>query len=513
MDSKKQDKDQKKKGGFLAGLLSRLSGGADVLGGEAGLGGGAQGGFGALGGVSSGFGRAGLFGGLMATKAGVVALALIGTSVAGGLGYLGWKAFGPGPADRLGGSYQLFSRRPNGAASSSAAGAPGSEAAGGSQSSLKMLAKANAGAESPAAPAAPQAAARGERGVAAPVGKAHNNNANIGGNKAAMLKGPRFGQLKLPASKSIAMSGPNASAPSGHASESSRAVGVGRAAALGGRRASVGRAFGGGLRNGAAGAFRQLGQANTDSVGAGNMRTAGATFDGGAASGGAGQSPGALGGAGTGAGSGPGATPPGNPGSATDASPRFASSIPSASGTNVTPWQSAITLAMALVGACAGLLLLSDKLKLSVSQKWIQYAIAGLVVVLSMLVIALGAAMSQPPYGQKFQGEMFVLAGGAMIAAAAAKMWGLGNPAPAAPAAGATGSAGAATGSMSTPTLIMYACGAAGLAAAMGGFLKPGNKIDSSFFQNGKPPDVNLFGAYHVVVPGMPSEKALERFV
>ncbi len=83
-----------------SGLLGLLGGG----------GGGAGGGLGGLGaGAASG-------GGLLATKAGMIALVLMGSAVAGGIGLAGYKMFGPNDADKVGGaSLQLFQPKPQAA--------------------------------------------------------------------------------------------------------------------------------------------------------------------------------------------------------------------------------------------------------------------------------------------------------------------------------------------------------------------------------------------------------------
>src|SRR6185312_6863458 len=89
--NKEPEKDKKK-----GGLLARLFGG-----GGSGGGGGAGGG----GGLAAG--------GILATKAGVLALVLVGTTVAGGIGMVGYRLFGPG-AEMTGNgdNLQLFASKP-----------------------------------------------------------------------------------------------------------------------------------------------------------------------------------------------------------------------------------------------------------------------------------------------------------------------------------------------------------------------------------------------------------------
>ena len=85
--------DGKKKATGLAGLFG--GGGSGAAGGLGGLGAGSVGG-----------------GGLLATKAGMLALVLMGSAVAGGIGLAGYKMFGPGDADKAGGNLTLFAAKP-----------------------------------------------------------------------------------------------------------------------------------------------------------------------------------------------------------------------------------------------------------------------------------------------------------------------------------------------------------------------------------------------------------------
>lgn len=120
----KVDDGKKKATGLLGGLFG-------------GGGGGAAGGLGGLGGLSAG--AAGGTG-LLATKAGMLALVLMGSAVAGGIGLAGYKMFGPGEADRTGGNLSLFQPKPTQAASDGVAPV----AADGSSASLGMMAQAAA---------------------------------------------------------------------------------------------------------------------------------------------------------------------------------------------------------------------------------------------------------------------------------------------------------------------------------------------------------------------------------
>ncbi|MFI5350466.1 MAG: hypothetical protein ACHQ2Z_13040, partial [Elusimicrobiota bacterium] len=126
--NKEPERDKKK-----AGLLARLFGGggsADGLGGLGGFGGGSGGGMGGLAG-----------GGILATKAGLIALILAGTTVAGGIGMLGYRLFGPGADSSASGdsNLSLFQPKPK-----EGAGADGQAASkDGSSESLKQFNEAN----------------------------------------------------------------------------------------------------------------------------------------------------------------------------------------------------------------------------------------------------------------------------------------------------------------------------------------------------------------------------------
>ncbi|MDE2489302.1 MAG: hypothetical protein KGM24_00535, partial [Elusimicrobia bacterium] len=124
-DVNKEPEDKKK-----PGFLLRLFGGGGAAG---------EGGLGALGG-GGGFGGAAAGGGLLATKAGILTLALVGTTVAGGIGVVGYKLFGPTPSDQMsGGNLSLFAPKPKQAPQP----VEPPVAADGSSQSLTMLRKGN----------------------------------------------------------------------------------------------------------------------------------------------------------------------------------------------------------------------------------------------------------------------------------------------------------------------------------------------------------------------------------
>lgn len=114
----KTDDGKKKATGLLGGLFG--SGGTGAAGGLGGLGAGAAGG-----------------GGLLATKAGMLALVIVGTSVAGGIGLAGYKMFGPSASDQTGGNLSLFAPKPAQVAEEPGAAAP----ADGNSQSLSLMAQ------------------------------------------------------------------------------------------------------------------------------------------------------------------------------------------------------------------------------------------------------------------------------------------------------------------------------------------------------------------------------------
>ncbi len=117
-DVNKVDDDKKK----MPGLLGLWGGGGS----------GAAGGLGGLGaGVAGG-------GGLLATKAGMLALIVMGSAAAGGIGLAGYKIFGPGEADRIGGTLSLFAPKPQ----TQGSGESAPVKADGSSSSLEYMAQA-----------------------------------------------------------------------------------------------------------------------------------------------------------------------------------------------------------------------------------------------------------------------------------------------------------------------------------------------------------------------------------
>ena len=477
-----KEREDGKKGGLLL-TLSRLTAGA-----------------GRLGPLAAAASR-----GILATKAGVIGLALVVTTTAGGVGILGYKIFGPGPADRSGASYSLFDPKPK--SSAELGSAEPAKAGGDSSPSINSLVKANLGSEySPEARAQAEAAAKSasagasedSRPASASVGTGQNNNAAPGARPGGLLKTDgKIGQLSQ-----IGAGAGSASAAGGKAGEAAGAAakdlvaaipksgqlsgGMDKAAA---RPAAGRRALSSGMRS--VGAFQQLGQVRQDQKGAVSSQKAGTTYDGnsvagvGSAGAGAGIPQGGAGIDGSGAGRGTNPTVASNSGS-----DRF-NAPPSVGGVNVTPWQKAINTAVLLTALAAVVLFALYKFKGNVH---VQYPLAALGAVLGLAIIVLGSMMAGGAYGQTFQGNMFVLAGGFIIGASAA---------------GGFLGASASEATDNILTAIMVLSGAAALGSAMWGYLSKPKVYSPGEFNNGKPPDIRGFSSEYK----HPSEKYLEKFI
>lgn len=345
--------DGKKKG---AGFLGLFGGG----------GGGAAGGLGGL-----GAGAAGAAGGtgLLATKAGMLALVLMGSAVAGGIGLAGYKMFGPGEADRTGGNLTLFQPKPPSAASDGVAPVP----ADGSSASLGMMAQAAAKdkeadaaasasaptdnlAGDPAKDAAAADAARREAEARAASGGAINSGSGagaVGSMNQGLTNTKKLGAL------SGSTGGGGASTTAGSGSVAKLGDGLANAARNGasggfsksgpGAKASSARSM---AARGGRGARAQARAVMGDHAGgrAGSSFAAGRTYDGSAT-----QSGGNIGGGSgigmDGVGDGTGAQPKAIARNSA-ANSREEENIPTPPGKEVTPWAKHIMGGMAL-GALA----------------------------------------------------------------------------------------------------------------------------------------------------------------
>lgn len=358
-------REEKKKSGLLANLLGKLGGG-----------GAASGGAGAAG--SAGFGGAAVSGGLLATKAGIVALIVAGTSVAGGLGLVGYKIFGGSGSSGGGGiadSFNsLFASHPKpgpaqeGDKKAADAGASGS-------SSLQYLADGNKGTpaeeeKKPEAPAAAapdankDAAANSASAALGAVGKAMSNNNAPSSGPAAKLSGVGMKMGQLSATTGSGSSGASYTMGAGAKGNDllANAAQLGKAKGMaGGGLASTSSNKGIAAVSRRGKAFSQLGSVLRDNRGAGSSAGAGRTYDGGAAQSGFASTTQGSGIEGLGSGGKDKApsAPSNNP--RTDKN-KPDLTVPSVPGQPVTPWQNSMDTAKYALMGSVGMLLIAKML-------------------------------------------------------------------------------------------------------------------------------------------------------
>lgn len=407
--------DGKKKGAGLLGLFG--GGGGGAAGGLGGLGAGAAGG-----------------GGLLATKAGMLALVLIGTSVAGGIGVAGYKIFGPGEADRTGGNLSLFAPKPPQAAADASAGAVNPD---GSSQSLSLMAQSAAkdrepevsasaaaaaptdavagdAAKDPAAEAAREAAARAAAGGAINSGGGAGAVGSMKGlanvKKLGALSGATGGGASTTAgSGTVGKLGDGLAAGSraGSTSGFSRSGPGAKASGAKGRAARGGR-----------GARAQARNVMGDQAGgrAGSSFAAGRTYDGSATqSGGAiGPDGGAIGMDGVGdggAGEQPKALAANSAKNSNEQEPPPAKPDPI-----VTPWEKALNMAMGAVVVAGLLMMAASALLKDLNPVTKSGTLAFAKVLLGLAVLAAAAALffagqaTFGPGGQKLQGGLIMAA-------------------------------------------------------------------------------------------------------
>ena len=356
--------DGKKK---ASGLLSGLFGGG---------GGSAAGGLGGVGGLGAG---AMSGGGLLATKAGMLALVLMGSAVAGGIGLAGYKMFGPGDSDKAaGGNLQLFAAKPQAAEATGVAPVN----ADGSSASLNFAAAAAAkdkaadaaadGSASAGAPtdktagdaakdAAAAEAAKRDADAKAAAGAAGSINAGSGAAAAAGSMGHGLANVK----KLGGLSTGGGGGASTSAGSGSSKLGDNLAnAAKNGPSSAFSRQSGGAAKNSSGGARavggrgrsarKELGMVSGDHMGGnvGSSYGAGKTYDGSAtrAGGAIGPDGGAIGM--DGAGDGAGAQPKSLAANSAANTKKQDPPIPEPPAKDVTPWAKQIMIGMAL-GALA----------------------------------------------------------------------------------------------------------------------------------------------------------------
>ena len=490
--------DKKKSAGLLATLFG---GGANSAGGLGGLGGGA-----AAGG-----------GGMLATKAGMIGLIVIGTAVAGSVGMVGLKVFGPGEADQTGGKISLFAPKTKDAPSDPNALAPVSKD--GSSASLDYMAQAGAkdNAADAAAAASEQSAAAAQAASAADAGRsgasgAINSGSGSKGSLGSMGKALTKGMSALSkAATSGSGGGSSVSASNPASSVQSGAVSAFKPSA--GARASGSTGRGIASRIGGNNAHKDLGMVRGDHRNPGSSMAAGTTYDGGAKGGSAiGPNGTAIGmdGSGSGAEAQPKSISKNSAPNVNEQSPPIPKPVHV-----VVPWEKAVQRAQMLVMLALGLAFLASKIP---APPWVKMVIGGVISAIGAYIMFLGAQVMSGAYGQPLQGSIVIAAGiGIALVGASTIIGNLGTPtadaaapaggAAAAPAggtaaapAGGTAAAPAAGGSSwdvfnNVNPAILWGGGIAAV-AAIGLFLVPKPKpVEVEDGQRG--PDVS----YHQIAP------------
>lgn len=501
----KEPERDKKRGGFFARLFGGGAGGGTVGAGGLGAGG----------------------GGLLATKTGMLAMLLVGTTVAGGIGMAGYRMFGPG-SEQSDGSVSLFAVKPKEAAPS--ADAQNAAPKDGTSASLDYLAKANSTpkepdlkpAEAPKDASAAGAASNADAAAATSGGSNGPINASgstgNGVNKGLLKGGGKFGEL----SKNFGGGGGGpvaggAPAKGGSASDASALASANHGAATGMKKGVA--AMGGGSRavasrKGANTGMRQALGALADNRGATTSYGAGRTYDGSAPTntGNIGPTGGeiGMGGQGETTGSQPKSTP-----NTANQSKEF-KAPPEPDAVMAAPWQKAIDTAKIMVGAAAALLMLASFISKAKPYGPIIAKIIGFVVAaMGALVVALGAQIGGGQYGQKAQGAWLAAAGvGLIIAGMSVGLSdytnGKGTTVESSDNAGgisAFDSSPDATGLLGGINTWVLLGGGLALGGMIGSMMTPPTKYPSKQFENGQPPDVNFFG-YQA-----PSETAVKKML
>lgn len=393
-----------------------------VLGSLFGGGGGGAGGLGGLGAGASGAG------GLLATKAGMLALVLMGSAVAGGIGLAGYKMFGPGDADKAGGNLSLFAPKPAPVEDQNAAGGAAGGGGDGSSASLSMMAQSAAkdkeadasadptdktAADAAAAKAAADEAAKKAAADEAAKKTAATGPINSGGGAGAVgsfgkggALGKKFGALSGTmggggggGSSSAGMSGKlgdNMAMANRNGSTSGFSKG-----GAGSRSSSVKGIAGARGRSARGDARRVMGdQANGK---AGSSFAAGKTYDGSATNAGSAIGPdgGAIGmdGAGDGAGS---AQPKSiNPNSLKNTNEQEPPEPPAKH--MVTPWEDAIARIQMLSIAALVLAMIASKFQ---AYPWVKWVIGAIIAAMAVYAGAIAIKMMQGPNAQVLQGQL-----------------------------------------------------------------------------------------------------------
>jgi len=436
-----REKKKERKGGIFARLFGAAEGGASLGGGAIDITGAAAG------------------GGLLATKAGLIALILAGSTVAAGIGLVGYRMFGPGQDDNSENNITLFASKPK-AAADAAAGAAGDKD--GTSKSLNMLNSANSDASSAQAPAATadaapkdataaDASAASSGGASGPI----NGTADGGAGAAKTIASSKMAPL--------AGFGSGGGSPSGGAGATSSVAQPkldANAGAKGGSLTGSGAKSGAartasatphaGRSNGALGqAFGSLG----DQAGgrAASSYSAGRTYDGSATTGASAIGPqaGAIGG---------GNGTDGTSQTAAKSTPNTANpankfqAVPTPAATNATPWQGDINAARAMIVVALVLGMFKRKLAnmlatpgpTGIAAHTIARVIDAILVSIGVAIIAMGARVAGGEFGQVTQGEILAAAGAGVIAMSAKDLF-------AGDAVGETGATEGTPASGSTP--------------------------------------------------------------
>ncbi|MBI5631058.1 MAG: hypothetical protein HY921_09255 [Elusimicrobia bacterium] len=484
-ETNKDGEEEKKRSGVLYSLLSRLGLGSS----------------GGLGSAAGGLGGYGAAGGMLATKAGIVALIVAGTTVAGTFAWMGHRYLGAGSERPMDGNFQsLFAPKPQSGASGGAQAGSASLAS----DSLQKFVDANktaatdgapdgsAQAGDAAAPSAPAGAgAAAGTSVSPPIASNNlapkseaNPLAKFGMKKAELSK---LGASSSGASTSASFSSNNAA---NNAALARTVGGKGGAGGAGGARAAgTGRGLAAATRRG--GNFRGVGGAIRQAQNARSLAgNTGPQMDGSTSRAGIGGADAGIGGAGTGAGAGSGVTT-GQPTSVSGDDKRFPeSNVPTVAGKNVTPWQKAIQTATMLIAGAAMLLMVASKQ--GKENPVLAQVLAGVAALLGLAAVAIGSMIAGGKYGQGMQGNMFVLAGGLISVAAGGLIYAKGNL--------------DGDGAQQWVKWLVYISGAGALAATMAGFMMKPKSYPAQQFNGGKPPDMGQY------LRAPRSERAVERY-
>ncbi|MBI4676874.1 MAG: hypothetical protein HY748_04765 [Elusimicrobia bacterium] len=473
------EQEEKKRSGFFANLFSKATGGGSATGG--------------LGSAAAG--------GILATKAGIVGLAIIGTTVAGGIGYVGYKAMMPSSEPQ---TLSIFEARPKSALPADESGRQASKD--GVSGSLDMFAKANAPDEVRPPEAASQVEPAAE-GSASPAGSAvDHGDATLHGPAASIPK-PQFSGKIGGLSGSTGGSGTSASFSAGSGSGPQFTAGKkGGISAMGkgsgARPTSVGGAMKS-LRRGSN--MRTLGQIKKDQLGgrARSSAAAGRTYDGNTQAGSFGTEGGVPEG-GAGAGAQDAGELSGQPSTAVN-DKNEEDAPPPPKPKDVTPWAKQLNMAKMLLMGAAAILFIATQLKMKETAGVftvaplvrILAAVGGLMALAAMVI---GFTVLSGKFGQKALGTIFALSGG-LLTAVSVGLLGPGDP--------ETIAKGTVLDQM---PVWMQICGVVGLVGVISTqFLKP-KTINCAECKEDKSCKKDCAMILHLP-GGAPSDRAMDRFV